>query len=146
MTAKNLADGIARGARTTLAQRRAQHAWNAVQRARKKSGPHREQDLDKFAAEVKKLPIRILTSGLGKALAYLEAKKKDVPGLLEEISDWVLNHRYPSTNDGGNDLLDRILRGDSDFLRRVTEEVLEYSEWLTRFCEAAPEGGSDGES
>ena len=34
------------------------------------------------------------------------------------------------------DLLERIVKGNSDFLRRATDEVLAYLVWLKRFAEA----------
>ena len=54
--------------RPTLDQRRAQHAWQAVEQARK-LGPNAKKD---FAREAKRLPVRIKTAGLGQALAFLK--------------------------------------------------------------------------
>jgi CRISPR-associated protein Cmr5 len=39
--------------------------------------------------------------------------------------------------------LERIVQGNSDFLRRATDEVLAYLLWLNRFAEA--EGLTEGE-
>jgi CRISPR-associated protein Cmr5 len=126
----------------TLEQRRAKHAWDAVQRAKAKAKPHHEkQDPKKFGGQAKKLPSRIMAAGLGQALAFLRAKDY-APGLLAELSDWILVQR-PGQKDGKADLLLRIIEGDSDFLRRATDESLAYLLWLNRFADA--EGLTDEE-
>jgi len=117
----------------TLDQRRAQHAWNAVQRAKKLASSK------KFGGQAKKLPTRIMAAGLGQALAFLLGKKYS-PELLEEIGDWVLDKRASlgSTRPRPKDdaLIQTIIGGDSDFLRRATDETLAYLQWLNRFAEA----------
>ncbi len=125
----------------TLDQRRASHAWDVVQRAQKKEGHHEKQDPKKFGGQAKKLPTRIMAAGLGQALAFLKAKNY-APGLLAEMSDWI-STRIPPKRGEPKDLLERIVRGDSDFLRRATDEVLAYLVWLARFAEA--EGLTDQE-
>lgn len=139
------------GTAPTLDQRRALHAWEAVERAKRRISPHKDQEPKKFGGQAKRLPVRILTAGLGQALAFLEAKKYG-PGLLAELSDWVLVERglgggaaigggkqaavgtrtgVAAVGDGGRDrLLTAIVKGDSDFLRQATEEVLAYLRWL----------------
>lgn len=118
----------------TLDQRRASHAWEAVQRAEKRDGAHRTQDPKKFGGQAKKLPVRIMASGLGQALAFLTAKDYS-PGLLTELSAWIATRVPPKSNEP-RDLLERIIQGESDFLRRATDEVLAYLQWLNRFAEA----------
>lgn len=118
----------------TLDQRRANHAWNVVKRARAKQEPHQGQDPKKFGGQAKKLPMRIMAAGLGQALAFLKAKD-DAPGLLAELSDW-LSRRMPPRDGGPCEILERIINGDSDFLRRTTDEALAYLTWLNRFAEA----------
>lgn len=118
----------------TLDQRRANHAWDVVRRAKQKQDPHENQDPKKFGGQAKKLPTRIMAAGLGQALAFLKAKDY-APGLIEELSDWIGN-RIPPKQGEPTDLLERIVKGDSDFLRRATDEVLAYLAWLNRFAEA----------
>lgn len=124
----------------TLDQKRAEHAWDAVRHALSKIGPHSEQIPKKFGGNAKKLPVRIMASGLGQALAFLRAKDY-APGLIWELSDWI-GRQIPS-KDGREDLLDRIVHGSSNDLRRATDEVLAYLQWLNRFAEA--EGLADDE-
>jgi len=125
----------------TLDQRRASHAWDVVQRAKKKQGYHQGQEPKKFGGQAKKLPTRIMAAGLGQALAFLKAKGY-APGLLAELTEWV-SVRISLRQGEPKDLLERIVKGDSDFLRRATDEVLAYLVWLNRFAEA--EGLTDEE-
>ncbi len=118
----------------TLDQRRAKHAWEAVKRAKQKIGPHANQDPKKFGGQAKKLPTRIMAASLGQALAFLKAKDY-APGLLFELADWVLIKRGNRTG-APRDLLEQIVNGDSNFLRRATDETLAYLQWLNRFAEA----------
>lgn len=136
--------------RPTLDQQRARHAWEAVLRAKKRQGDHERQDPKKFGGQAKKLPVRIMASGLGQAIVFLKAKDY-APGLVAEISDWIAT-RVPlrpdeprAKPDRPPDLLERIIRGDSDFLRRATDEVLAYLQWLRRFAEAEGLTEGDGE-
>ena len=126
----------------TLDQRRARHAWEAV--ARVKAGDAATLG-SSYAREAKRLPIRILTAGLGHALAFLHAKASSQVEsantlLLRDVADWVLDKRRRSN--GGVDrpsadaLIEKIVKGDANFLRVTTEEVLAYLQWLTRFAEA----------
>ena len=122
--------------RKTIDQRRAEHAWVTVKKAKDLQG----EEQKKFVTQVKKLPARIVTSGLGQALAFLKAKGH-AKLLLEELSDWVLyKHQKPEGNlpSKANDnlLIDRIIKSDSYFLRRATDEVLSYVMWVGRFTEA----------
>ncbi|MCY2990762.1 MAG: type III-B CRISPR module-associated protein Cmr5 [Planctomycetota bacterium] len=118
----------------TLDQNRANHAWEAVRHAEGRTGEHHKQAPKKFGGQAKKLPVRIMASGLGQALAFLKAKDY-APGLVAELSDWVAQ-RIPTKANESQDLLERIVKGDSDFLRRATDEVLAYLSWLNRFAEA----------
>lgn len=130
------------GDRRTLDQRRAAHAWAAVERIESLWGGD-------YAREAKRLPVRTLTSGLGHAMAFLKAKSK--PGdaneqLLHDLSDWVLRERaLPSRPDGSKELMEAITKGDATFLQLATDEALAYLQWLTRFSEArfGSEEGSD---
>jgi len=117
----------------TLDQRRAKHAWEAVQAA--KGG----RDAKEFGRQAKKLPARIMASGLGQALAFLNGKKQ-TPKLLAAIGDWVLDKRSNPTSTAAEPqsdaLIKAIMAGDSTFLRRATGEALAYLQWLTRFGDA----------
>jgi CRISPR-associated protein Cmr5 len=137
--------------RPTLDQRRAQHAWNTVEKALSLGA---KGEKDTFARETKQLPMRIKTAGLGQALAFLraKAKAKDQDGdarklLLGQLGNWVLDERdlasRPQDTDKDSALIKAIIRGNADLLRRATEEALLYLQWLTRFCEAELGTGED---
>ena len=122
--------------RPTLDQRRAQHAWETVLKVKK--------DKEDFAREAKRLPVRIKTAGLGQALAFLLAKAKSDKGedargrLLVALGDWLLKERELATRPNAADrvLIQTLINGDANLLRRATEEALLYLQWLTRFSEA----------
>lgn len=116
----------------TLDQRRAQHAWEAVKRVPKK-------EWNKFATQAKKLPTRIIASGLGQALAFLVAKG-ECPELLRSLSDWVLDKRQnPGSKAAApapEALLLSVVNGTGEGLRWHTAEALAYLQWLVRFTDA----------
>jgi CRISPR-associated protein Cmr5 len=124
--------------KASLDQRRAHHAWETVQGVLKSCRGDREK-ARKFGGQARKLPTRIIASGLGQALAFLKAKDY-APDLLVALGDWVLDKRSgpdskaaPPRDDA---LLLAVIKGDADFLRRATDEVLAYLLWLNRFAEA----------
>lgn len=146
-------------AKPTVEQRRAKHAWNAVERV-VKATDDAETDKDKadakasakqFGGQAKRLPTQILAAGLGQALTFLLAKKY-APEPLIAIGDWVLNKpadpNSQSKRPDKDALIKEIINGNSDFLRRATEETLAYLRWVVRFADAqgltddTPEGGA----
>jgi CRISPR-associated protein Cmr5 len=119
----------------TPEQRRANHAWDAVQQILAKP----PDQAKRIGGQAKKLPTRILASGLGQALAFLRAKNH-APEVLICLGDWILDKRAnpdskkPAPDDRA--LVEAIVKGSSDFLRRATDEALAYLQWLNRFTEA----------
>jgi CRISPR/Cas system CMR-associated protein Cmr5 small subunit len=109
----------------TLAQQRAKHAWGVVETQWKA-----RQGFGDFADQAKKLPVRIMTSGLGQSLAFVRAKDK-APDLLKALKDWMAIYQP-----GTGELLERVIQGNSDFQRLATAECLVYLEWLVRFADA----------
>jgi CRISPR-associated protein Cmr5 len=89
-----------------------------------------------FGTQARKLPTRILASGLGPALAFLEAKQY-APKVVEALADW-LHKQRPARSPAPEDkrLVVRIIQEDADFLRYATTECLAYLQWLVRFAEA----------
>jgi CRISPR-associated protein Cmr5 len=126
----------------TLEQRRAKHAWDAVQYVVQAMENGTEEDKAKvrdFAGQAKHLPMRIMAAGLGQALTFLLAKKYAL-NLLEAIGDWVLDKRTNPDSQrprpAPDALIQLIVNGDSNFLRRATDETLAYLRWLIRFADA----------
>jgi CRISPR-associated protein Cmr5 len=129
----------------TTDQRRAKHAWDAVKaiKAIKEDKSHAK----KYGGQAKKLPTRIMSAGLGQALAFLRAKDY-APALLVDVADWVLLRRRemapaPTAKPAQDALIQEIMKRDSDFLRWATDEALAYLQWLNRFADA--EGITDEE-
>ena len=126
----------------TRDQQRAKHAMDLVDRVVKALKP---DAATKFGGQARKLPMRIVASGLGQALVFLKAKsgKSDgpPPDLLIALGDWVLNKPVAgfnpaTTKSTENTLLNAVIEGDADYLRQCTGEALAYLQWLNRFCEA----------
>ncbi|MDE2833669.1 MAG: type III-B CRISPR module-associated protein Cmr5 [Bacteroidota bacterium] len=126
----------------TLDQLRAREAWKRVTEVIEAGGGDYSKD---YGREVKRLPVRIQTAGLGQALSFLYAKSKakgrDAKSqLLADLAGWLLDHRKLAARSKGaadrSALLQAIIDGDSDFLRRATDEALKYLQWLGRFTEA----------
>ena len=134
--------------RQTLDQRRAGHAWAAIKKVlelyppkigQQKQVPH--EQAKKYGGQAKKLPTRIMAAGLGQALAFLTAKGY-APELLVALDEWMKQRIAPKQGEP-TEVLARIIKGDSDFLRRATDEVLAYLVWINRFAEA--KGLTEGE-
>ncbi len=123
----------------TLEQRRARHAWDAVQTAKS------EQAAKDYSREAKRLPVRIATAGLGHAIAFANAKCGVGKSVADDVATWVLatlkSERAASkiglkSEDTGGQLISQIIENDADWLRWATEEALAYLRWLSRFAEA----------
>jgi CRISPR-associated protein Cmr5 len=127
----------------TFDQRRAKHAWAAVSafaavHVPKRNGkPAPDEAAKKFGTQARKLPIRIMASGLGQALAFLVAKGY-CSELLQALNHWVLHKTDydPAGLPPADALLREVVRQDSDYLRQQTAEALAYLQWLIRFAEA----------
>jgi CRISPR-associated protein Cmr5 len=125
----------------TLDQRRAKHAWEAVTSlAPPAQGRPRKygDDAREYAREARRLPMRILAAGLGQALSCLlaeAAEKRPLHRLHDHLTDWVIRKR-PIAAARPESLLESIIQGDSNFLRRATDESVAYLQWLNRFAEA----------
>ncbi len=117
----------------TLEQKRANHAWEKV------CAFSSAKEAEEYAQEAKKMPMRIMSAGLGHALAFILAKAKDkkpkLKQLHDDLTEWVIKER-PIHATHSDSLMESIISGDSDFLRRVTDEALAYLVWLNRFIEA----------
>lgn len=120
----------------SLEQKRAEHAWNVIEAIARSAGADGKE---KFVQQAKKLPSRILTSGLGQAMAFLAAKN-ECPELQRALNDWIgaqaWARLHAETLKPDATLIDRIIHGDSAFLRMATREAIAYLQWLNRFAEA----------
>jgi len=116
----------------TLDQKRAHHAWLVIETVEKESDKAKKE----FGTQAKKLPTRIMSAGLGQALAFLEAQKY-APLLRDALADWIqLRHPAEAGSPDERRLVVRVIKGDADFLRYATAECLAYLQWLVRFADA----------
>jgi CRISPR/Cas system CMR-associated protein Cmr5 small subunit len=81
--------------RPTLDQRRAQDAWTFIEAIRSRPEAERKD----IVRAAKKLPVRIITAGLGHALQFVKAKNK-ASDLLTHLSGWSLERRSPPAAGG----------------------------------------------
>lgn len=127
----------AKSLQKTLEQQRAQRAWTCVQEVTNRPPDFKK----KYGSLARKVPMLVLTNGLGQTLAFLRAKGKNDPAdehtiLFHHLSDWVLSQVAPHTGTGNQDLLQWVLHNDSVAYRRATTEALAFLNWLKRFAEA----------
>ena len=128
-----------------LEQKRARWAWDCIQEVTNKPQEFKK----KYSSLARKVPMLVLTNGLGQTLAFLlskakrhepenkrsvEAKAHDL--LFTHLSNWVLEQVAPGTGTGNQDLLQWVLANDSVAYRRATKEALAFLNWLKRFAEA----------
>jgi CRISPR-associated protein Cmr5 len=113
-----------------------------TKRLEKLRTPKGEFDWKKgYSSLARKVPMLVLTNGLGQTLAFLKAKGKNDPAdehtvLFRHLSEWVLSQVNHSTTGTNGDLLQWVLSNDSAAYRRVTTEALAFLTWLRRFAEA----------
>lgn len=128
------------------AQARAQWAWSAVDAAVK--GP--ENKRPEYATEVRKLPARLLGSGLGQTLAYLFSKRKPAERgrlegrslLYQQISDRIgsVLGRGSVGEDGAMAI---VVALSASQYRHLSRELLDSAEWLKRFADGRLEDETD---
>jgi len=131
--------------RQTKEQQRAKAAWDHVQQVDKKS-----QDVKKkYRGLVLKLPVMILTNGLGQALAFLKSKGKGDANDPHEIvyshlQAWLFREiRWADATQ--STLIERIFNTTSETYRQATVEALSYLHWVCRFAEAVLPEPEEGE-
>ncbi len=120
----------------TLEQERARQAWEYIQEVASKSKFKKE-----YGSLARKVPMLVLTNGLGQTLAFLKAKGKNDSSdehtmLFQHLSRWVLSQVAPASTGTNCDLLDWVLKSGSADYRRATLEALAFLNWLKRFAEA----------
>ncbi len=125
-----------RSLQKTLEQRRAEQAWKDIQSVLEKD----ESFKKKYGSLARKVPMLVLTNGLGQTLAFLRAKgekgaqNNEYEILFQHLSAWTMSQVAPEA--ANKDLLNWILKNDSVSYRWATAEALAYLVWLKRFAEA----------
>lgn len=124
-----------RGKRAQSQADRARWAWQEVAKVGK--------DDQEYRSETRKLPARLLTSGLGQTMAFLHAKAKGKAELrLKDDSSKGLGRLYSQLGRRIRDLhgkerepMDVIVSLDAREYRVLGRELLETAEWLKRFAD-----------
>ena len=114
-----------------LDQQRAAHAWECLSQL-----VENNLATDQYIRAAKKMPVRIVASGLGQALAFVYAKKIKMQGqdlLLKHIKEW-LGKRGLAQRETKS-LIDDVLKYNTDELRCASAELLAWLQWLNRFAE-----------
>ncbi len=119
----------------TLDQQRAKRAWDDIQSVANRLDDFRK----KYGSLARKVPMLVLTNGLGQTLAFLRSKGKDDQSdehnvLFRHLSAWTISQ--VASNTSNESLLEWVLTQDSATYRRATTEALAYLIWLKRFAEA----------
>lgn len=130
--------------RAMTQQQRAKWAWDAVAEV--------SANDEVYLREARKLPARLLTSGMGQTMAYLHAKSHDEEGkssnngigllynqLGERLRTLPLVQRRlkPAPKSTAMELIVRLEPSD---YRTLSRELLASAEWIKRFAEG--KGGS----
>lgn len=139
---------------TTLALKRAKHAFDKVEVLRQAAAGRTEaqrKTIDgKYVSYIAALPATIIKSGLGQAMAMEKAGSKDDIGhklLCQHIEEWLTaSHGWPESpyrpqpNQPRN-LLKAIVNNHNqkDYVR-AQAEALAYLEWLKKFAVAFLDG------
>ena len=130
-----------------LAKDRAQFAYgcvveivkkypNVIDEKTKKPTPSKQQK--EYKSYVKKIPMMVLTNGLGATFAFVYSKKdKDAYGLIyEQTKEWL---KAPKDKE----LVEWIIYQESPEYRATTNEVLALFGWLKRFADGMIEGEAE---
>jgi CRISPR-associated protein Cmr5 len=126
----------------TLEQQRATTAWELVSQV--KTDPRGTKFQKEYNSWVKKVPVLILTNGLGQTLAFITSKGDGAKErLYQHLSNWLMTQMlWSPLADQKTDLLERLIHEPSATYRRATIEALAFLNWLKRFADALLEGGN----
>jgi CRISPR-associated protein Cmr5 len=117
---------------------------------------------DKYKSYVKKVPMLIKTNGLGSTFAFIKSKRekeknRKKPGekenpknaydlIYEQTRQWLKkDEKTLLIVNEDDDLVEKIISLDSPGYRAITNEVLAFFNWLTRFAEGLIEGEAENE-
>lgn len=117
---------------------------------------------DKYKSYVKKVPMLIKTNGLGSTFAFIKSKREKEknrkrPGekenpknaydlIYEQTKQWLKKEDKSLIDiNEGDDLVEKIISLDSPEYRAVTNEMLSFFKWVSRFAEGLIEDESINE-
>jgi CRISPR-associated protein Cmr5 len=114
-------------ARRSLEQRRAQAAWETVQKVDQNKGKE-------FKSVATSLPADIQANGFGQTMAFLRAKGKDEHNItFDAVADWVRQR----LNIANEDFMSWLMtKATTEQYRQATAEAIAFAIWMKRFAEA----------
>ena len=95
-----------------------------------------------YKSYCKKIPSYIQTNGLSATFAFIFSKNNAAYTLIyKQVDEW-LKKRYSSDSDikGDNELMEKLIKFDSNKYKKVTIEVIALFTWLRRFAEGKISG------
>ena len=142
--------------RQTLEQKRALFSLGKIKVVKEKKDKTLE---GQYASWAQKLPVLILTNGLGQTLVFLKAKgegkaKDERDGkpakaqkmLFEDLSAWLKEApTIPWGEKNDPDILQRIVNTSSEVYRIATMEAIAFLTWHKRFAEGYLEKPEEGQ-
>lgn len=135
-----------------------QRAAFALQKIQGFSDPPRNRNnegkQEKMSTHLHKTPIRILSNGLGQALAFLLSdngseigvKRKESGQLYDWLCEWLCGNadeNQPCRVYPAGDLIAQLMAGDRRDYLRAQEETLLLFDWLAKFADAYLEESQD---
>ena len=122
----------------TLDQQRAQFAWDSVTQARKAI-----KEFSDYKNLAKGAPALIMGNGLMPAIAFYESRKNSAPAsvLGNNVLAWLAirfkdERAFQPLPTNFNTAMERLLKADSGFYMRATDEALAMLKWLRQFADA----------
>ena len=124
-----------------LAQKRSRFAYQKVEEAIQQFPKQKDEKESKkqkeYKSYVKKIPMMILTNGLGATFAFIYSKKKKSEAyelIYKQVGEWF---------EIEEDLVKWIIDQKSPQYRATTNELLALFNWLKRFADGMIEEKSD---
>ncbi len=121
----------------TLDQQRAQFAWDCATQAR--------QSISQFSDYknlAKGAPALIMGNGLMPAIAFYESRNKPHTSVLERnVLAWLAirfkdDRAFQPIPRDYKTAMEKLLKADSEFYMRATDEALAMLKWLRQFADA----------
>lgn len=111
----------------SLAQRRAEAAWKAVQGVQDGHGKE-------FKSIATSLPADIQANGFGQTMAFLQAKgKNEHTTAFDAVAGWVQQRLNIAEKDFMHWLM---TKATTEQYRQATAEAIAFAIWMKRFAEA----------
>jgi len=115
----------------TLEQKRAQHAYQCIERAKSREKP------DDYGRVCVRLPALIRNNGLCQAVAFLEAKagsgKQHFKAVLDDLARMIGGF---GNNEPGEKLAQKAREAPVGEYQRLMTEAIACANWLKRYAEA----------